>query len=57
MKLNAQTMVLNRVGHRSYVAAGITLLSEFVGSAEKFNDIPKTVAHRATRCSDVFRFK
>ena len=50
-------MVLERTGHRSYVAAGITLLSEFVGSAEKFNDIPKTVAHGATPCSDVFRFK
>ena len=49
-------MVLNRVGLRSYVAAGITLLSVFVGSAEQFNNIPKTVADGATPCSDVFRF-
>ena len=46
-------MVLNRIGHRSYVAAGITLLSEFVGSAEKFNDIPKTVSHDASPAMSV----
>ena len=40
-------MVLNRVGLRSYVAAGITLLSVFVGSAEQFNNM-KTVANGAT---------
>ena len=49
-------MVSNPVGLRSYVAVGITLVSVFVGRAEQFNNIPKTVAHGAIPCSDVFRF-
>jgi hypothetical protein len=46
-------MVLERTGHRSYVAAGITLLSVVVRSAAQFNDIPKTVSHDASPAMSV----